>query len=128
MKNYRNFIGHTEFYITNTICCTLIVTCIMTLISHFSIIYNLRFLFHKCNNISHLDVILVVSLLTVTFFSFQNQLYSLHNLLLYSLHNIRKEYTHLFLLIKNFLDCLHTHLFFFYWRFNVSINNVRHFT
>ena len=122
-------------------CRASIFSCIGTMISNFSIIYTfreffLRFIFHKCNNILHPDVTLVLLLLTVTFFLFQNKLYFLrallkiHKTFLYSLFhhikyvcflcdqmpkfftlNIRKEYATQFLLLKNFLD-MHMHLSF----------------
>ena len=74
----------------------------------------------------HLDVILVILLLKVTFFSFQNQLCFLCFSKTFSnnlsrnikcvcflcdqmpkwlLLNIHKEYAHVILLLKNFLDC-----------------------
>ena len=83
----------------------------------------------------HLRVVLILFLLTVTFFSFQNQLYFLRVLLkilktfscnlfcdikyvcllcdqipkLLTLNN-RMEYVHLFLLFKNYLDYFRIHL------------------
>ena len=142
MKNYTDFIGHIKFWITNAMCCTSIFFCIMTMISNFPIIYTigepfLRFFFHNCNILLNLDVILVLLLLVVIFFSFRGQFYFLHVLLKirktfsYSIFheikyvcflcdqmpkiltlNIYRKYAHLFLLLKNFLDYLHIHLFF----------------
>ena len=90
--------------------------------------------FHKYSIRLHLDVILVLLLLMVTFFSFQNQLYFLcvhlkiHKTFWCNIFcnikyvcflcdpmpkslilNIRKEQAHLFLVLKNILDCLHIH-------------------
>ena len=61
-------------------CRTSIFTCIVAMSSSFLIIYTfreifLRFFFHKYNILLHLDVILILLLLTVTFFSFHKQLY-----------------------------------------------------
>ena len=120
-------------------CCASIFTCVMAMSSNFPVIYTFRELLpHKYKILLHLDVILVLLLLTVTFFSFQNQLYfffacSLKELQNFSCNifhgikyvcflrdqmpklltlNIHKEYAHLSLLLKNFLDCLHILLFF----------------
>ena len=57
-------------------CCASMFLCIMTMISEFSIIYI--FSIFKCNVLLHLDMILILFLLTGTFFSFQNQLYFPH--------------------------------------------------
>ena len=121
-------------------CCTCIFTCIMTMISNFPIIctvreFFLKFFFHKCNIVLHLDVILILLLLTVTSLSFQNQLYfqraliEAQNFFIQSFPrykyvcflcdqmpklltlNIRKEYAHLFLLLKIFLDYLYINIF-----------------
>ena len=127
-------------------CCASIFTCIMTMISDVSIIFifskpflgfKLFFLFCNYNILLRLDVILVLLLLTVTFFYFQNQLYFLRVLLekyktfsysffhdikyAYFLYdqigkllilNICKEYAHLVLLLQNFLHYLFIHRFF----------------
>ena len=81
MKNYRDLIRHVKFEITNTRCCASIFTCATTMISDFSIIFILanffRIFFSKCNILLHLDMVLILLLLTVTFFSFQNQLHFL---------------------------------------------------
>ena len=75
MKNCRNFIGHVKFYI---MCRTSIFTCILTIISNFSIIYIFREIFLRILFCKYFSILF---LLTVTFFSFQNQLYFLHVLL-----------------------------------------------
>ena len=122
-------------------CCVSIFSCIMTIISNSPIIYTFRehflwFFFYKCNILLHLDVILILVLLTIKFFSFQNQLHFLrvllkihkrfsynlfcnikyvcflcHQMLKFLTLNICKEYVHIFLLLKNFSDCFHIHLF-----------------
>ena len=114
----------------------------MKMISSFPIIHTFREFFlrtfsHKYNIFLDLDVVLIICLLVVIFFSFQNQLYFLrvllknyktfaynlfndikyfcflyHLILKLLLLNIHKEYAHLFLLLKVFLDCLNIHLFF----------------
>ena len=85
MKNYRNFISHFKFQITNALHCACIFLCRLTMTSDFLIIYVfsifLGFLFHKYNILSHLCVILILFLLMVIFFCFQNQLYFLHVIL-----------------------------------------------
>ena len=62
IKNYRGFIGHTKFWISNTMGCASIFTCTITMISNFLIIYNLytflRLFIHKYNILLHLDMIL----------------------------------------------------------------------
>ena len=57
-------------------CCVSIFTCIMTMISNFLVVYIFRelfqdFFFHKYNIILHLDLILILLLLMVTFFVFK---------------------------------------------------------
>ena len=113
-------------------------TCIMTMVSEFSLIFIFSKLFtiffSKYNLILRLDIILFFILLVVTFFSFQNQLYFLrvllkqHKTFSYNLShdikyacllydqipnmltfNFRKEYP---LLPSLFLDYFHIHLFF----------------
>ena len=123
-------------------CCDSIFTCIMTMIFDFSIVFIftklfLGFVFLKYTILLRFDLDLILLLLTVTFFSFQNHLYFLrvalkkyktfsynlfnnikHDCFLYDqitkllTLNICKEYAHLFLLLKNFLDYLCIHLFF----------------
>ena len=82
MKNYRNFISQIKFEITNALHCAFVFLCRLTMISDFLIIYVfsifLGFLFHKYNILLHLCAVLILFLLTVIFFSFQNQLYFLH--------------------------------------------------
>ena len=63
-------------------CCDSIFTCIMTMIFDFSIIFIftklvLGFVFLKYNILLRFDLVLILLLLTVTFFSFQNHLYFL---------------------------------------------------
>ena len=137
MKNYRNLIRHVKFQITNTMHCTSIYTCIMTIISNFWITFIFLANFSRIF-LLRIDMILILLLLTITCFSFQNQLYIVLRVLLknhktfsYSLFhdikyacflydkiakfltlNIHKEYSHLFWLLKIFLDYLHIHLFF----------------
>ena len=86
MTDYRAFIRHFKFYITNTMCCASIFTCVMKMISVFLIILIvsklfLGFFFCKYSMLLRLDVILILLLLTVTFVSLQNQLYFLRVLL-----------------------------------------------
>ena len=85
MKNYRNFISHFKFQITNALRCAFVFLCRLTMISDFWIIYVfsifLGILFHKYNILFHLCAILILFLLTVIFFSFQNQLYFVHVIL-----------------------------------------------
>ena len=94
----------------------------------------LRFFFHKCNILLHLDVVFNIFLLTVAFFSLQSHLYfsrvllKIHKTFSYNLScylnyacflcdqtpklftlNTHKEYVHLFFLLKISLDYLHTH-------------------
>ena len=82
-------------------CCASIFTCKMTMVPNFLIIFIisklfLSFFFCKYNILLRLDVILVLLLLTVAFFSFQNRLYFSRTLL-----KIRKTFSHnLFLNIK----------------------------
>ena len=56
-------------------CFTFIFTCIMAMVYNFSKIFIISKLLHKCNIVLHLDVILVLLLLILTFSSFQNQLF-----------------------------------------------------
>ena len=56
-------------------CFTFIFTCIMAMVYNFSKIFIISKLLHKCNIFLHLDVILVLLLLILTFSSFQNQLF-----------------------------------------------------
>ena len=125
--------------------CAPTFTCLVEMISNFPIIYTFRKLFKdpSTTNITyfcillHLDVILVLLLLSVTFCSFLHQLYfscvllKIHKTFSYSLFhdlkyvfflcdkipklltlNIHKEYAPENLLLKNFLEYLHIHLFF----------------
>ena len=136
-------------------CCTSIFTCMMTMISRFSIIYTFRELFkiffHKYKTRLHLDVILILVFLTVTFCSFQNQLYFLRVLwkkyktFSYNLPTISSmsffyvvkspNFWHWIFtrnMLSNFccwriLRINRTYIYFFNWRFNLSINNVWHF-
>ena len=45
MKNYRDFIRHIKFLITNIMCFTSMFTCIVAMISTFSVIYALESFF-----------------------------------------------------------------------------------
>ena len=124
-------------------CCPSMFTCTMAMISSFLIIsafrgiFFLRFFFHKYNILLPLDVISILLLLTVTFFSFQNHLYFLCVLLkkyksfscnlfhdikyvcflcdqmstLLTL-NIHNKYALQFFLLKKCLDYLLIHQFF----------------
>ena len=47
IKNYRDFIRHVKFQITNAVCWTSLFTCIMAMISNFLIIYNPREFFYE---------------------------------------------------------------------------------
>ena len=143
MKNCRNFIRHFKFQIKNIMHCASAFPCNNDNDHrHFDNFYLQNFsefLFHKYNIILHLRVILILFLLTVTFFLFKiNYIFSYsfkesQNLFIqyvfsygikyvYLLYdqipklltlNICKEYVHLFLLLKNFLDYFLIYLFFF---------------
>ena len=120
-------------------CCTTIFACIMAMISNFPIIYVFRELFQDSfpSNITHFACDFSSFFVKGNIFSFHNQLYFLrvllkiHKAFSYNLfRDIRyvcflcdqvpkllafnkcKEYAHLFLLLKNFLDYLHIHLSF----------------
>ena len=74
MKNCRDFIRHIKFEITNTVCRTSLFTCVMTMITDFSIIFIFKNLILQIQH-SFTFSCDFLFLLTASFFSFQNQLF-----------------------------------------------------
>ena len=86
MENCRYFVGHITFEIANTMCHSSIFSCVVSMISNFSIIYIFKELFDEIFSANIFCIFMwfylfIYFLLTVTFFPFQNQLYFLRALL-----------------------------------------------
>ena len=131
VKNYRNFMRHIKFWITNAMCCDSAFASVMAVVSSFLMIFICWKLLYvsfslKCNILSHLGVILAIFLLMEIFFSLQNQLCFLRVLL--KIH--KTVFTESFLqykpclfsiwLIAQIVDIVYPQGMFFYlcgWRF-----------